>query len=245
MIRSMTGFGRYEASDEYRKVTVEIKSVNHRYFDLNIHVPKRFSASEAMIRTVMKESVFRGKIDLSVSYEDYAPGQTRIHYQKDLAEEYYRILQEMEETFGTGRPAGVTDIARFPEVLSTETVTEDDPQMEALLSEALSGAIAAYNEAREKEGASLKADLDEKLTHMLGDVDRIDERYPQLIEEYRKRLTDKVAELLGHTTIDEGRLATEIVIYADKIAVDEETVRLKTHISSLLDTLGEDGSIGR
>ena len=245
MIRSMTGFGRYEAADEYRKVTVEIKSVNHRYFDLNVHVPRRFSALEAAIRARMKEAVFRGKTDVSVSYEDDTPGQTQLHYHEDLAKEYYEILTKMEETFHTGRPVSVTDLARFPEVLSAEAVIQDDTEMEALLNEALSGAISSYNAAREKEGAALKEDLLFKLRQMLCAVDRIEERYPQLIEEYRKKLTDKVAELLENTQIDESRLATEIVLYADKIAVDEETVRLRTHIQSVIDTLDEDGSIGR
>ena len=244
MIRSMTGFGRYEAADEYRKVTVEIKSVNHRYFDLNVHVPRRFSALEAAIRARMKEAVFRGKTDVSVSYEDDTPGQIKVHYDQELAQEYCRILRDMEYQFCTGRPVGIADIARMPDVLSSETVTQDDAEMETLLTEALSGAAQAFNSAREKEGAALKSDLEEKLRQMLVSVDRIEERYPQIIAEYRQKLTDKVAELLD-SQIDETRLATEIVLYADRIAVDEETVRLRAHIQSMLDTLCEDGSIGR
>ena len=245
MIRSMTGFGRAEAADEYRKVSVEIKSVNHRYLDVNTHVPKRLSASDSLIRSLLKESVYRGKIDLSVSYEDHTPGQTHLTYDRPLAQEYYRILCAMEEEFQTGRPVCLADIARFPEVVTAETVIEDAGQMEDLLEQAMRAALDAYNAAREKEGAALKADLEGKLSGMLSAVDRIEERYPQLITEYRRKLTDKVNEVLDHTQIDEARLATEIVLYADKIAVDEETVRLRAHIQSLMDTLQEDGSIGR
>ena len=245
MIRSMTGFGRGEAADEYRKVSVEIKSVNHRYFDLSVHIPKRLTASETGIRSILKESVFRGKIDLSVNYEDHTPGQTHLTYDRPLAQEYYRILCAMEEEFQTGRPILLTDIARFPDVVTSETVIEDDGQMEALLEEALRAAANAYNGARETEGAALKADLNMKLSGMLEAVDRIEECYPQVVAQYRKKLTDKLSEVLEDTQIDENRLAAEIVLYADKIAVDEETVRLRTHIQSMIDTLEEDGSIGR
>lgn len=245
MIRSMTGFGRCEASDEYRKVAVEIKAVNHRYLDLNLKIPRYFSAMEAQIRNEIKKSVFRGKVDVTISYEDYSEGQTKLHYNKELAGRYLSYLKEMEEEFGIRNDISVGNLSRYPDVFTMENVQEDDEEMQNLLMQALSGALKVFTEAREKEGEALKSDLCGKLEQMLGYVDQIETRYPEVVSEYRRKLTDKVHELLEDVKIDESRLATEIVIYADKICVDEETVRLRAHIQSTLDTMNAGGSIGR
>lgn len=245
MAKSMTGFGRGEASDEMRKASVEIKAVNHRYLDLNIKTPRRFSYLEADIRNRVKNSVFRGKVDISISYEDHSGGQTMLHYNQELAREYMKIFEQMGDDFGLSNDISVGALSRYPEIITIEEVQADDSAMDRLIMQALEDAIASFTAARAKEGASLKMDLDAKLSQMLAYVEQIETRYPQVIAEYRGKLHDKVTELLGDTQIDENRLATEIVLYADKICVDEETVRLKTHIKSVSDILNQEGSIGR
>jgi uncharacterized protein (TIGR00255 family) len=245
MIKSMTGFGRCEASDEYRKVAVEIKAVNHRYLDLNLKIPRYFSAMEAQIRNEIKKYVFRGKVDVSISYEDYSEGQTKLHYNAQLAGRYLEYLKQMEEEFGIRNDVSAGSLSRYPDVFTMENVQDDDEEMQNLLMQALSGALKSFTEAREKEGMALATDLNAKLQQMLLYVDEIEKRYPEVVNEYRSKLTDKVKELLGDAKIDENRLATEIVIYADKICVDEETVRLRAHIQSTLDTMNAGGSVGR
>lgn len=245
MIKSMTGFGRFEASDDCRKVAVEIKSVNHRYLDLNIKIPRRMTAFEAEIRNYVKQYIFRGKVDIYVSYEDYSDGQKALHYNSELAARYMDYFRQMEQEFGIENDVAVSRLSACPEVFQMESVAEDDDALLDLLRAALAQAVVAFNEAREKEGAALEADLRGKLSDMERYVTQIETRYPDVVNEYRTKLTDKVQELLADTQIEEARLASEVVIYADKICVDEETVRLRTHIQGMSDTLGQGDSIGR
>ena len=245
MIYSMTGFGRYEALGENRKVSVEIKSVNHRYLDLNIKIPRRLTSYEAQIRDFFKENIARGKVDVFVSFEDYSIGETSLHYNKELAARYMEYLSQMSEDFEIKNDICVSHLSRYPEVITMENASGEDEILENLLMEAAKGALDNFNRTRTKEGESLKEDLIGKLDDMLGFVDKIETRYPDVIAEYRQKLLDKVNEILGERTFDEARLLSEIVIYADKICVDEETVRLKTHIKSMKDTLTKGGSMGR
>ncbi|MCR5785873.1 MAG: YicC family protein [Eubacterium sp.] len=245
MLYSMTGFGRYEALGENRKVSVEIKAVNHRYLDLNIKIPRRLTSYEAEIRDYLKENIARGKVDVFISFEDYSIGESTLHYNKDLAAKYMEYLSQMAEDFDIKNDIMVSQLSRYPEVITMENASGEDEVLENLLMEAVKGATVNFNRAREKEGESLKTDLIGKLDDMLGFVDKIEIRYPDVINEYRQKLHDKVNEILNDRTLDESRLATEIVLYADKICVDEETVRLRTHIKSMKDTLLKGGSIGR
>ena len=245
MIYSMTGFGRYEALDETRKVCVEIKSVNHRYLDLNVKLPRRLGAYEAEIRDFLKKNISRGKVDVFVTYEDYTVGDSTLHYNKDLAAKYMEYLAQMATDFDIKNDICVSGLSRYPEVLTMESDNSDDDTLKALLMQALAGSVKAFTATKAKEGESLYNDLTAKLNTMLTYVDKIETRYPDVIAEYRQKLLDKVNEILGDKQMDESRLATEIVIYADKICVDEETVRLRTHIHSMLDTLNANGSIGR
>lgn len=241
----MTGFGRVEVMEENRKFTVEMKSVNHRYLDINIKMPKKLSFFESSIRNLLKEYIQRGKVDVFISYEDYSEDNFSLKYNKELAEEYLMHLREMAEQFGLENDIKVSDLSKYPEVLTMEEQSVDEKELWAILEKALRQASEQFVSSRITEGENLKRDLCEKLDMMLSYVDFIEERSPQILGEYRSRLEAKVNELLADTQIEESRIAAEVTIFADKICVDEETVRLRSHIKGTKDALNEGGSIGR
>ncbi len=245
MIKSMTGFGRAEIVEADRKVVVEMKAVNHRYCDMNIKMPKKLSFFESSIRALLKQYIQRGKVDIFISYEDYSENQVLVKYNEDVAKEYMKYLTQIADTFMIEKDVDATKLARFPDVLTLEEQTVDEDSLWKLIEKAVTQAAEAFVESREKEGEALKQDLIDKLKGMLSMVDFVEQNSKQLIDEYREKLTAKVTELLGATPIDESRISTEIVIYADKICVDEETVRLASHINNTIDILNEGGSVGR
>ena len=246
MIRSMTGFGHGEVSnDKNQKVTVEMKSVNHRYCDISLKLPKKLAMFEANIRNIMKEYASRGKIDIYVSYEDLSETAVSLHYNQAMAEEYMQVFKKMQEDFNIETKITAEALAKYPEVVTIEEVQQDEEVWWELLEAALRQAAEKFVETRTIEGANLKRDLLGKLDQMAADVTFIEERSPQIIAEYRSKLEEKVKEFLEDSTIEENRLAAEVTLYADKIAVDEEIVRLQSHISSMTDVLESDESIGR
>ena len=246
MIRSMTGFGHGEVSnDKNQKVTVEMKSVNHRYCDISLKLPKKLAMFEANIRNIMKEYASRGKIDIYVSYEDLSETAVSLHYNQAMAEEYMQVFKKMQEDFNIETKITAEALAKYPEVVTIEEVQQDEEVWWELLEAALRQAAEKFVETRTIEGANLKRDLLGKLDQMAADVAFIEERSPQIIAEYRSKLEEKVKELLEDSTIEENRIAAEVTLYADKIAVDEEIVRLQSHISSMTDVLESDESIGR
>ena len=245
MIKSMTGFGRCEAVTDECKISVEIKAVNHRYLDLSIKMPKKFNYFEAAMRTLLKDYIQRGKVDVFITYEDYTEDQVSLKYNSTLAAEYMKNFEKMAEQFGLEDDVTVSMLSRCPEVLTMEQVPEDEEHMWAMLQEVLKGAAENFVETRLREGENLKNDLIGKLDHMLSMVDFIEERSPKILEEYRQRLGDKVRELLQNSTIDESRILTEVTVFADKICVDEETVRLRSHIEGMKKELMAGGSVGR
>lgn len=245
MIKSMTGFGRCEVTDESRKFAVEIKSVNHRYLDTNIKMPKKLNFFESAIRNLLKEYIERGKVDIFISYEDYTEDNFSLKYNEDIAAQYLAHLKEMSEKFGIENDIRVSALSRYPEVFTMEEQTIDEKELWAGLEKAIRGAAEQFVESRIAEGERLKVNLCEKLDNMLSYVDYIEERSPIIMKEYKERLEEKVKELLGDSQIDDARIATEVTIFADKICVDEETVRLRSHIQSTKDTLEAGGSVGR
>ena len=245
MLKSMTGFGRCEnVTDEY-KISVEMKAVNHRYLDLSIKMPKKFNYFEASIRTLLKKYIQRGKVDLFINYEDYRSGNMCLKYNRALAAECMEYFYKMSDEFGIQNDVKVSALAKFPEVLTMEQVPDDEEHLWELLSEALKEAAVRFVESREIEGEHLKKDLLGKLDYMETLVDFIEERSPQILTEYRNRLEDKVKELLNNTAMEESRIAAEVTIYADKICVDEETVRLRSHIHNTRNELLSGESVGR
>lgn len=246
MIKSMTGFGRGEASEGDRKFTVEMKSVNHRYLDVNIRMPKKLNFFDSAIRTLLKKYAERGKVDIFITYEDFSENQVALKYNKTLAGEYLSCFRKMEEEFGLDYDIRVSTVARCPEVLTMEEQTTDEEELWNGLEKAMRAALRQFVETRETEGKNLKADILNKLDGMLEKVAYIEERSPEIIAEYRSRIEDKVRELLEDSQIDEGRIAVEVVIFADKICTDEEVVRLKSHIVHMKETFAsEDSGIGR
>ena len=245
MIKSMTGFGRCEIAEADRKITVEMKSVNHRYLDVTIKRPKKLNFFEAAIRTELKNYMQRGKVDLFITYEDFTESNVCVKYNKELAAEYMQYFDRMAEDFSLDNDIRVSTLARFPEILTMEEQTVDEEQLWKLLDKALKGAAENFVETRIREGENLRNDLIAKLEGMLAHVDFITERSPEIIEEYKEKLTRKVEELLSDKQVDESRLLMEVTIFADKVCVDEELVRLRSHITATRDALLAGGSIGR
>ena len=246
MIKSMTGFGRCEYAKGERRFVVEMKGVNHRYLDVNIRMPKKLNFFETAIRNLLKQSVQRGKVDIFISYEDLSESQVALKYNETLAGEYLRYFHEMEESFGLENDIRVSTLSRCPEVLTMEEQAVDEEELWNELKQALDGAISQFVETRGTEGENLKKDLIEKLDGMVKLADQIEERSPQILSEYRQKLETKVKELLADTQIEEGRIAAEVVMFADKICTDEEVVRLRSHILHMKETLQSDESgIGR
>ena len=241
----MTGFGHAEKVTKQQKITVELKSVNHRYLDLNIKMPRKFNMLEGQVRNLMKRYMQRGKVDVFITYEDYTGGNVALKYNHDLAAAYLGYLKQMSEEFGLENDIRVSTLSRYPEVLTMEQVPDDEEHLWEILSAALEEAAKKFVASRETEGNHLKEDLLGKLDYMTELVDFIEERSPAILKEYRQKLEDKVKELLNGTPMDEGRIAAEVVIYADKICVDEETVRLRSHIENTKRELLSGESVGR
>ncbi len=245
MIKSMTGFGRCEIADQFHRVTVEIKSVNHRYLDIAIKMPKKLNFFENNIRNLLKNYIQRGKVDVYIVYEDCTENQITIKYNEDLAAEYVKYIRKMAETFSLPEELNAVELSKYSEVLTMEAQTVNEEELWKLLEQAVTGAAEQFVEARLREGEELKKDLIGKLELLKEYVEQIEQRSPEILNEYRQKLTDKVKELLSDTKMDENRIATEVTIFADRICTDEETVRLKSHISSTEDTLSKGGSVGR
>lgn len=245
MLKSMTGFGQCEIANEERKITVEMRAVNHRYCELSVKLPKKLNFYEAGIRNLLKQYISRGKVDVFITYEDTAEKKACVQYHAEIAGEYLARLKQMGTELGLVNDVSVSVLARLPEVLSVEEQSIDEKELGQMLEEAVKGAAGQLVAARAAEGEHLRQDLLGKLDGMLGAVDFIEQRSPQIVAEYQKKLTEKVRELLGSTKMDETVLATEITVFADRICVDEETVRLRAHISNMKETLGMGENIGR
>lgn len=245
MIKSMTGFGRCEIVENNRKFTVEMKSVNHRYLDVNIKMPKALSIFEAAIRAELKNDISRGKVDVFITHEDFSESRSTVRYNRDVAEEYLKYLNQMAEDFGLDNDIRVSTLSKYPEVLTMDEADVDEEELWQELRKAVAVAAKKFVDTRIVEGEHLRDDLIDKLNEMLKLVDFIAGRSPELIAEYRRKLEDKVKELLADAAVDEGRLLTEVTIFADKVCVDEEIVRLRSHIETTKKTLLEGGSIGR
>jgi len=245
MIKSMTGFGRAEIQDAERKFTVEMKSVNHRYLDFNFKMPKKLSFFEASVRSVLKEYMQRGKIDVFITYEDYTKGRVSVQYNKEMAEQYLKHFEQMHEDFGLENNIKVSDLARYPEVLLMEEQPPDEEEIWSMLEKVLRQASEGFAVSRSKEGESLCRDINEKLDGMLDKITQITNRAPEILHEYREKIENKVKELLVDSQIDESRVAAEVVLFADKICTDEETVRLRSHIENMKQVLLDSRGIGR
>lgn len=245
MIKSMTGFGRAEAVSKERKVSVELKSVNHRYLDLNIKMPKRLSYFEGEIRNVMKTYIRRGKVDVFITYEDYTMGGMALKYNAELAKEYLGYLNQMSEELGIENDIRVSTLSRYPDVFTMEEQAPDEEELWSFLEGPLHEACRKFVETREREGSNLKRDLLEKLDGLEEKVDIVEKRSPEVVKAYREKLEAKMHELLDDNQIDDSRIAAEVILFSDKICNDEETVRLRSHIHGMRKILDENEGVGR
>lgn len=245
MLKSMTGFGRYELNEDGKKITVEMKSVNHRYCEISMRMPKKLNFFETGIRTLIRKYANRGKIDVFITYEDENEGAQCVRYNRDVAAEYVRYMTQMAEDFALTPEISVTSLARMQDVLTTDEIDMDEDKTWELLERAVTGACEKFVATRLAEGEHLRQDIFSKLDGMLVGIDAVEERSPQIVAEHRNRLMAKIQELLGDNQVNPQVLATELVIFADKMCTDEETVRLRAHIQSMKDTLTVAVNIGR
>lgn len=245
MIKSMTGFGRAEEIADNYKLSVEIKSVNHRYLDLNIKMPRRFFPFEADIRNIVKEYVSRGKVDLFINYLDFKDKAGGVYLNKNIVEKYLDIGLELCKEYKIVDDLKVSHLLQLPDVISIDEPELDEDEIKSRLFTVLKKACKVFLSTREAEGEKLFTDMSSKLKVLADTTENIDKRYPEVLEEYKAKLTLKVNELLSGASIEENRIATEVTLFADKIGIDEEVVRLFSHIKTMNDEMKLDTGIGR
>ena len=245
MIKSMTGFGRSESVTEERKIVVEIKAVNHRYCDLSIKLPKKLNFIESGIRNLLKEYISRGKVDVFVTVKSDNGDDTKVSLNRTAVEGYLSAMRQMVSEFGVQDDISVSAISRMPEVFTVEKPEVDEEQLQADLMGVVRKALDGYDAMRTAEGAALDADLRSRGDTILELVCQVETGSEQTVIDYRTRLENKLKEVLASTAIDESRILTEAAIFADKIAVDEETVRLRSHLRQMNTMLDGGGAVGR
>ena len=245
MVKSMTGYGRARETLNKRDITVEVRSVNNRYLDCAVKMPRAYIFAEDAIKARVQKAVSRGKVDVFVTIDTSAADVTVVAVNEPLARGYYEALMQLKTTFSMDGDVSPVALAKFPDVLTVTKADEDVETVSADICQVLDKALAAYNEMRAVEGRKLAEDIGGRVNTIEAVVGEVEERSPQTVAAYRERLEGKMREVLQSTTIDEGRILTEAAIFADKIAVDEETVRLRSHITQLRDMLCSEQPIGR
>ena len=245
MVRSMTGYGHAQATLHGRDISVEIRSVNHKYFDFSVRTPRCYSFVEDKIRSYVKERVARGKIDVYVSILTVDETAAEVILNKSLAEGYIKALRELQSEFGLTDDISVSSVARYSDIFTVKRAEQDEDEVWNDLCGVLSAALEQFVAMRETEGAKLRDDVMGRMHHILGVVEKIEELSPQTLANYEARLRAKIEELLGDASVDEQRLLTETAIFADKIAVDEETVRLRSHFAQMDNMLSSGEAVGR
>lgn len=245
MIKSMTGFGRVQETVDGMNVTVELRSVNHRYFEFTAKVPRTYGFLEEKLKTFTNSLVSRGKVECYVAVEQLEESDTTVSVNASLAKGYVDALRQLSEMFDLSAEISAGSLSRYPDVLVLQKNAADEERIWNAVRVTAEKAIHRFIEMRETEGAKLKADILSRADTILEHVSFVEERSPQTVKEYNEKLKQRMAELLGNTQIDEQRLLTEAAIFADKIAVDEETVRLRSHISQLRTFMEVNEPIGR
>ncbi len=244
MIKSMTGFGRGKYENEGRTYTVEIKSVNHKYSDINVRLPRFLNSVEDKIRKRVAEVISRGKIDIFVSFENYSNKGTTIRINKDLANEYIKELKSLAEEADLRFDLNVIDVSKFPEILKLEDEDNDELIGQEVMI-ALDDALEKFVSMREIEGKKLVEDIERRIYLIQEKVNEVTKFSSTLVEDYMARLQTRVNELLAPGVVDEARLMQEIVIFSDKSSIEEELTRLKSHISQFLELIKQSSPIGK
>ncbi len=245
MINSMTGFGRFEGDVNGRSITLEIKSVNHRYTEFNCRLTRGYSFLEEKLKSYITSKVKRGKIDMFVSISEPEDTPTDVVINHNLAAGYINALKELGEKYGISNTVNTVDVGKYPDVLTVKKAEEDEDKVWNDVRNAVDSALEGFLGMRKAEGERLKADVLSRAETIMSIVDEIEKRSPETVEEYKTRLKQKIEEFLGSGEYDEQRVITEVAIYADKVAVDEETVRLRSHFEQLNTYLNSDEPVGR
>ena len=245
MIRSMTGYGRCETVVDGRAVTVELKSVNHRYFEFSCRTTRGYSFLEEKMKSYLQGKISRGKVDAYISVEALESAEAQVLVNHPLASGYVHALRELAERYDLQDDISVSTVARYSDIFSVHKSPEDEDAVWASVQKAADEALEQFLKMREAEGQRLKADVLSRADTIMGLVGQIEARSPQTVAEYRERLQQKMEELLGDTTVDEQRLLMETAIFADKVAVAEETVRLRSHFKQMQEMLDSGEPIGR
>lgn len=245
MIKSMTGFGRGNIDQDGRSFTVEIKSVNHRYCDLNIKMPKSLLSLEDRIRKVIQEKVTRGKVDVFITQNNYEKQGAKVVLDEKLADSYVECLNKIKERYDIKENISLALISKFPDVVNLKQEEEDVENLWEILSLPLRDAVNLLVDMREREGLKLEKNILLKCDYIKSLLDKIEEKSPLVVEEYKEKLNERLKELLGEGQVDENRIAVEVALFADKSAIDEEIVRLNSHLVQLKETFNLNEAVGR
>ena len=245
MIRSMTGYGRAVETIDGREITAELRSVNNRYLDCTVKMPRIYAFAEDSVKTHVKSAISRGKVDVFIAVNVMEDMQMRISVNHPVLEGYLSAMRSIASDYGVRDDISVTALSRLPDVFVVEKAEEDEEKLTQDILSVVDKALEKFTAMRTTEGAALEADLRGRAATILTLVEKVEQRSPVTLAEYRARLTEKMQEVLQSTTIDEGRILQEAAIYADKIAVDEEAVRLRSHLNQLETMLTNGGAIGR
>ena len=245
MIKSMTGYGKSEQTIDSLNVTVEIKSVNHRYFEFSARVPREYGFLEEKLKKYCNSLITRGKVECYVSVEDLEEREMEVNVNETLAAGYVKALKELSERFGLKDDISTVTLSRYPDIITLHKASEDEERIWNAVKTVAETAVSKFIEMRETEGSKLRGDILSRADYIIECVEFIEGRSPETVREYNEKLKQRMKELLGDAAVDEQRLLNEAAIYADKIAVDEETVRLRSHISQLREFMNSSEAIGR
>ena len=245
MLRSMTGFGRGEDTIGGRHIVFEIKSVNHKYFEFNSRIPRGYLFLEDKLKAYIQGKISRGKVDVFLQIETLEETDVQVLVNHSLASAYVTALQELKERYQLPDEPSLALLSKYSDIFSVHKAPEDEDAVWEAVRQVADQAIASFLKMREAEGARLKADILEKAGEIVALVDQVERHTPETVEHYRERLKAKIEELLQDNRFDEQRVLTEVAIFADKVAVDEETVRLRSHFQQLQRLVDSDGPVGR
>jgi len=245
MIRSMTGYGRHQLVIDQHDVTVEIKSVNHRYYEFSARVPRAYGFLEEKLKSFIKGSISRGKVEVGVLINNLNGKEVNINIDKLMAAGYVNALREANKELGLEDDITLSKIIKFSDIFNVQKIADDEEKIWGYVQEVAKGALEKFVLMRQTEGMSLKNDLLEKIANIESILGKVEAAAPVTAEKYRAKLTAKLADILGDKNIDEQRIITEAAIFAEKIAIDEETVRLRSHINQFRELLEIDEPLGR
>ncbi len=245
MVKSMTGYGRGEATLHGRKLTVEVRAVNNRYLDCTVKMPRSYLFAEEAVKGRVQKAISRGKVDVFVTIESQGAEEVTVTVNKPVADAYVAALEQLVVDYGLPDGLSISLLSRLPDVLTVAKAPEDLEQVQADLLTALDAALADFEAMRVREGAKLEEDVRRRAAAIGELVGKVEERNPGIVADHRARLEAKIKEVLADRQLDEGRILTEVAIFADKVAVDEETVRLRSHLSQLDQMLAQGGAVGR